>query len=102
MIENNGIKYYQTNEISKFIEDADSEIGKKWRLRYKQRGAILSEQVQRVLYNAKKEKKIPYVVYKKNESAKKKFFGFSLKDVMDFLDKEFSENIVNLEFVNKE
>lgn len=102
MIENNGIKYYQTNEISKFIEDADSEIGKKWRLRYKQRGAILSEQVQRVLYNAKKERKIPFVVYKKNESAKKKFFGFSLKDVMDFLDKEFSENIVNLEFVNKE
>lgn len=102
MIENNGIKYYQTNEISKFIEDADSEIGKKWRLRYKQRGAILSEQVQRVLYNAKKERKIPFVVYKKNESAKKKFFGFSLKDVMDFLDKEFPENIVNLEFVNKE
>ncbi|MBQ3642245.1 hypothetical protein II906_10040 [bacterium] len=102
MIENNGIKYYQTNEISKFIEDADSEIGKKWRLRYKQRGAILSEQVQRILYNAKKERKIPFVVYKKNESAKKKFFGFSLKDVMDFLDKEFPENIVNLEFVNKE
>ena len=104
MIENNGKKYFTTIEIVELINDETTELHNKWvekHPNYKE--VILLEQVNRILYEAKKNKEISVVEYTKSEKSSKKYFAFLIDDVIAYISKDKAElKPCNVKFIDKE
>lgn len=106
MIENNGKNYYTTFEMLELVNDENTEVSKLWKKRFpkrKNREIVLFEQVSRVLYQAKKEKKVSCIEFTKCEGGSKKYFAFSLEGVIEFLkqDSNFIKAF-NIKIIDKE
>ncbi|MCR5436198.1 MAG: hypothetical protein K6E97_03935 [Treponema sp.] len=100
MIEHEGKKYYTTREIVELINDNSTEIHQKWKERYKNyEEVILFEQVNRIVYEAKKNKSVAFVEFTRGEKGKKIYFAFFIDDVITYIDKKKASNI---KFVDKE
>lgn len=104
MIEHKEKKYYTTYEITKLINDPDTEISKIWEEKYPNfQKIILLEQVNRILYEAKKYKKVEFAEYTKTENAKKKYFAFEYQSVIDYIkNRDVSNKAYNIKVVEKE
>lgn len=101
MIEHEGKKYYTTYELLDFIRDKEV-LGEMWSkvfpLKHK---VILLEHITRVLSNAKMDKKIKFLEYKKNEKSSKTFYAYSIEDVRDFL-KSYKKEVYDVKIHEKE
>ena len=104
MIENNGKKYYTTYELKDLINDPDTEIHKIWMAAYPRcKEIILQEQVNRILYEAKRNKAVSIVEYTMGEKGQKKYFAFLLDDVIEYIkNREFMPKASNIKFIDKE
>ena len=86
MIEHKGKKFYTTYEITESINSEDSEIHKVWEEIYPNyKNVVLLEQVNRIIYEAKKSKKIVFIEYTKTENAKKKYFAFDIDSIIEYI-----------------
>ena len=100
MIENNGKKYYTTHELVDLINDPATELHKRWKERYSNfENVVLFEQVNRVVYEAKKNKEIAFVEFTRGDQGKKIYFAFLIDDVITYIIKKQAANI---KFVEKE
>lgn len=94
MIENNGKRYFTPYEIVDMISNSDTEIHKKWKDRFpKYENVILFEQVNRILYEAKKNKEVAFVQFTRGEKGKKVYYAFLLEDVITYISKSKASNI---------
>ena len=94
MIENNGKRYFTPYEIVDMISNSDTEIHKKWKDRFpKYETVILFEQVNRILYEAKKNKEVAFVQFTRGEKGKKVYYAFLLEDVITYISKSKASNI---------
>ncbi|MBO6104551.1 MAG: hypothetical protein J6O99_01475, partial [Methanobrevibacter sp.] len=89
-----------THEIVELINDPKTEIHKKWKERYKNyENVVLYEQVNRIVYEAKKNKSVAFVEFTRGEKGKKVYFAFLIDDVISYIIKKKASNI---KFVEKE
>ena len=104
MIEHKGKKFYTTYEITDLINDENTEIHKVWKSIYPNyQNIVLLEQVNRILYEAKKNKKVVFIEYTKSETAKKKYFAFWVEDVIEYIKKrDVLNKAFNIKIVEKE
>ncbi len=100
MIENGSKKYYTIYELVDLIENPDTEIHKIWKEVYpKYEKIVLFEQVNRVVYEGKKNKAISFVEFTKGENGKKKFYAFLDDDVINYV---IQKRGSNMKFIDKE
>ena len=104
MIENNDKKYYTTYEIADLINDESTEIHKVWNECYPNfQNVVLVEQVNRILYEAKKYKKVSVAEFTKSAKGTKKYFAFLIDDVIEYVkNREILHKTCNLKFIDKE
>lgn len=104
MIENNGRKYYTALECVELINDESTEIHKVWEKKYPNyQNIVLLDQVNRILYEAKKLKKISFVEYTKTEKSNKKYFAFQIDEVIEYIStRDILKQPYNLNFIDKE
>lgn len=102
MIEYENKEYYTPFELIDFINDESSEFSRVWRKHYpKWKEVVLLTQINRVLREAKKEKKLNYIRFKKNPDAEKTFYGYAIEDVIDYLEKK-NPKVFNIESIKEE
>ena len=104
MIEHEGKKFYTTYEITDLINDETTEIHKVWKEKNPNYiNVVLREQVTRILYEAKKTKKVVFIEYTKTENASKKYFAFWIDDVIDYVkNRDGLSRAFNIKVVDKE
>lgn len=104
MIEHEGKKFYTTYEITDLINDETTEIHKIWKSKYPNyEKVILLEQVNRILYEAKKNKKVVFIEYTKTENAQKKYFAFWVDDVIEYIkNRDVLNRAFNIKVIEKE
>lgn len=102
MIEHEKKKYFTNYELLELIRDENTELHKAWKAAFpKFENVILLEQVNRVLYEAKKYKKVEFVEFTKTKSSKKKYFAFEINSVIDYIS-NYKDRIFNIKVINKE
>ena len=95
MIENGNKKYYTPNELLDFIEDETTELSKTWKKTFpKFENVVLLDQINRVFSEARKNKSINYVQFKKNKDANKSFYAYAIEDVIDYLVNTYPKKVV--------
>lgn len=104
MVENNNKKYYTNYELVDLINDETSEIHKVWKEKFsRNREVVLLEQVNRLVYEGKKNKTISYVEFTRGENGKKKYYAFLLEDVIEYIQqRERTKKACNVKFIDKE
>lgn len=101
MIKYDGKKYYTPVEFLDLIEDGTSEISEAWKKHFPNyKKVILLDQIKRVLQEARNERKINYMKFKKSQDSEKLFYAFTEKDVIDYL--ENSEKVFDIKLNEKE
>ena len=94
MIKRNNIKYYTTYEIVDLINDPRSELYSIWRKFYpKCEKVILLEQVNRIVFTAKKLKKISFIEFTRGVNGKKKYYAFPVDDLIKYIEQYHASNI---------
>ena len=104
MIEHNGKKFYTTYEITDLINDEKTDIHQIWEEKYpKYRKVVLLEQVNHILYEAKKNKKVLHIEFTKSETATKKYYAFELESVIDYIkNRDVLSRAFNIRVLEKE
>ena len=104
MIEHEGKKFYTTYEITDLINDDKTEIHKLWEKKYPNyQNVVLLEQVNRILYEAKRNKKIVFIEYTKTENARKKYFAFWIDSVIEYIEnRDVLNRAFNIKVIDKE
>lgn len=104
MIEHKGKKFYTTYEITDLINDESTEIHKVWEEIYPNyKNVVLLEQVNRILYEAKKNKKVVFIEYTKTEKAMKKYFAFEVESVIEYIkNRDVLNRAFNIKVIEKE
>lgn len=104
MITHEGKNYYTTYEITDLINDEKTEIHKIWKAKYPNyMNVVLLEQVNRIVYEAKKNKKIVFIEFIKTENATKKYFAFDIDSLIDYIqNRDVLNRAFNIKVFNKE
>ena len=104
MIEHKGKKFYTTYEITELINDESSELHSVWKSKYPNyQNIVLLEQVNRILYEAKKNKKVVFIEYTKTENASKKYFAFDVESVIEYIkNRDVLNRAFNIKVFEKE
>ena len=104
MIEHQGKQFYTTYEITDLINDETTEIHQVWENKYpKYKSVVLIEQVNRILYEAKRNKKVVYIEYTKTENASKKYFAFDIDSVIEYIkNRDVLNRAFNIKVIEKE
>ena len=104
MIEHEGKQFYTTYEIKDLINDDETEIHKVWKNKYPNyQNVVLLEQVNRILYEAKKNKKVVFIEYTKTENAIKKYFAFEVNSVIEYIqNRDVLNRAFNIKVIDKE
>ena len=104
MIEYEGKRFYTTYEITELINDSTTDIHNVWKNKYPNyQNVVLLEQVNRILYEAKRNKKVVFIEYTKTEKAQKKYFAFEIGSVIDYIqNRDVLNKAFNIKVINKE
>ena len=101
MIKYDGKKYYTPVEFLDLIEDGTSDLSKIWKNHFPNyKRVVLLDQIKRVLQDARNERKINYMKFKKSQYSEKLFYAFTEKDVIDYL--ENSKKVFDIKLNEKE
>lgn len=101
MIEHNGKKYYSIMELIDFINDEDTELHSVWKRYFpKYKNVVLLDQVSRILGAAKKAKKIDFLEYTKHPETFRKYYAYTILDVINYITKEYG-SVFNVKLNNK-
>ena len=102
MIENKNKKYYTINELLDFIENESTELSKVWKTTFpKFANVVLLDQIARVFGEAKRNKQINYIQFKKNKDSQKSYYAYAIEDVIDYLKNSYPKKIYDLTVHNK-
>ena len=103
MIDFNEKKYYTPAELLEFINNDSTELSKVWAKKFpKYKEVVVLDQINRVVEQARKERKINFIKFKKNPSANRLFYGYTVKDVIDYLSKQKDSIVFDIELTEKE
>lgn len=100
MVECNGKTYYTTYELVDFIKDETTELHREWEKHLNNyKNVVLLEQVNRIVYDAKKNKDISFVEYTRGKNGKKKYYAFLVEDLIKYI---VNKSASNIKVINKE
>lgn len=89
MIKYENKEYYTPFELIDFINDESCRLSKVWqKFCPKWKEVVLLAQINRVLREARAEKKLNYIRFKKNPDSNKTFYGYTIEEVIDYLEKK--------------